>query len=83
MKHSIAIAWLITILGFIFFWPIGIIGLCVSLYITFKNGLSHRSSKQAKELEHQREMEHKELDIVRKSNEVLLHLMQDEHREGR
>lgn len=46
--------------------------MCISLYITIQN-------KKGKE--HQREIELKEIDMVRKSNEILLHLIQDEHRE--
>jgi len=46
-----------------------------------KGLLARRSSNQAEELERQREIERKELDMVRKSNEILLHLIQDEHRE--
>lgn len=42
---------------------------------------TRRSTKEAEELEHQREIERKEIDMVRKSNEILLHLIQDEHRE--
>ena len=32
-------------------------------------------------MERQREIERREVDMVRKSNEILLHLIQDEHRE--
>lgn len=35
----------------------------------------------SEELERQREIERKEIDMVRKSNEILLHLIQDEYRE--
>lgn len=58
------------------------------LYIIIRNivraikGLiTRRSSGEAEELERQREIERKEIDMVRKSNEILLHLIQDEHRE--
>ena len=58
------------------------------LYIIIRNivqaikGLiARRSSGEAEELERQREIERKEIDMVRKSNEILLHLIQDEHRE--
>lgn len=46
-----------------------------------KKLMTRRSTKEAEELEHQREIERKEIDMVRKSNEILLHLIQDEHRE--
>lgn len=32
-------------------------------------------------MERQREAERREVEMVRKSNEILLHLIQDEHRE--
>lgn len=58
------------------------------LYIIIRNivraikGLiARRSSGETEELERQREIERKEIDMVRKSNEILLHLIQDEHRE--
>ncbi|MCI9332333.1 MAG: hypothetical protein HFG05_09195 [Oscillibacter sp.] len=72
MKISITTAWIISIICFFFVWPLGLIGMCISLYITIQN-------KKGKE--HQREIELKEIDMVRKSNEILLHLIQDEHRE--
>ena len=42
---------------------------------------ARRSSGEAEELERQREAEQREIDMVRKSNDILLHLIQDEHRE--
>lgn len=58
------------------------------LYIIIRNivraikGLiARRSSGEAEELERQREAERREVEMVRKSNEILLHLIQDEHRE--
>ncbi len=58
------------------------------LYIIIRNivravkGLiARRSSGEAEELERQREAERREIDMVRKSNDILLHLIQDEHRE--
>lgn len=83
MKISTAGAWIITLLCFVsgILWPLGLIGICVSLYITVKNLTSRQSSKDTEELERQREIERKEIDMVRKSNEILLHLIQDEHRE--
>ena len=55
------------------------------LYIIIRNIIqaikNRRSSNQDKELERQREIEQREIKMVRKSNEILLHLIQDEHRE--
>jgi len=58
---------------------------CLTIYLiirdvfrAIKNLLTRKSSK---ELEHQREIERKEVDVLRKSNEILLHLMHDNHRE--
>lgn len=65
-------------------------GICLLLllYIIIRNivravkGLiARRSSGEAEELERQREAERREIDMVRKSNDILLHLIQDEHRE--
>jgi len=47
-------------------------------YRAIKGLLTRKSSK---ELKHQREIERKEIDVLRKSNEILLHLMHDQHRE--
>ena len=50
----------------------------------FLKGLTAKqSTEEVEELKRQREIERKEIDMVRKSNEILLHLIQDEHREGR
>jgi len=46
-----------------------------------KTLIARRSSGEAEELERQREAERREIDMVRKSNDILLHLIQDEHRE--
>lgn len=46
-----------------------------------KTLIARRSSGEAEELERQREAERREVEMVRKSNEILLHLIQDEHRE--
>ena len=48
-----------------------------------KGLIARRSSGEAEELERQREAERREVEMVRKSNEILLHLIQDEHREER
>lgn len=68
-------------------WASGIC-LLLLLYIIVRNivravkGLiARRSTGEAEELERQREAERREIDMVRKSNEILLHLIQDEHRE--
>lgn len=68
-------------------WASGIC-LLLLLYIiirnivwTIKGLIARRSSGEAEELERQREEERREIDMVRKSNEILLHLIQDEHRE--
>jgi len=74
IKISIVGAWLITILGLISYWPLAIVGICLVIYISIKN----RNVK--KTAEHQREIERKEIDMVRKSNDILIHLIQDEHR---
>ena len=46
-----------------------------------KTLIARRSSGEAEELERQREAERREIEMVRKSNDILLHLIQDEHRE--
>lgn len=48
---------------------------------TIKKLLTRQNSGEAEELERQREIERREIDMVRKSNEILLHLIQEEHRE--
>lgn len=58
-----------------------VISLILTIYALIKKLVTRRSSGEAKELERQREIERKEIDMVRKSNEILLHLIQDEHRE--
>jgi len=50
----------------------------VFLVLTIYTLIANRKKKTA---EHQREVEQKEIDMVRKSNEILLHLIQDQHRE--
>ena len=46
-----------------------------------KTLIARRSSGEAEEMERQREAERRDVEMVRKSNEILLHLIQDEHRE--
>ena len=58
----------------------------VIIYNTFrfyKEQTAQQSAEKIEELKRQREIERKEIDMVRKSNEILLHLIQDEHREDR
>lgn len=68
-------------------WASGVC-LIILLYIIIRNIvraikslIARRSSGEAEELERQREAERREIDMVRKSNDILLHLIQDEHRE--
>lgn len=72
MKNPIVKSWIITLICFIFIWPVGLIAACISLYMTIRNLLVDVKKQVAME---------KEVEIVRKSNEILLHLIQDEHRE--
>lgn len=58
-----------------------VISLILTIYALIKKLVTRRSSGEAEELERQREIERREIDMVRKSNEILLHLIQDEHRE--
>lgn len=69
-----------------------LLGICILLLLyiiirdiirAIKGLIARRSSGEAEEQERQREIERKEIDMVRKSNEILLHLIQDEHREER
>jgi len=50
----------------------------VFLVLTIYTLIANRKKKTA---ERQREVERKEIDMVRKSNDILIHLIQDEHRE--
>ncbi len=58
-----------------------IVSLILTIYALIKSKIARRSSGEAEELERQREAERREIDMVRKSNDILLHLIQDEHRE--
>jgi len=49
----------------------------VFLILTIYTLIANRKKKTA---EHQREIEQKEINMVRKSNDILIHLIQDEHR---
>ena len=53
----------------------------LTIYLLIKGRIARRSTGEAEELERQREAERREVEMVRKSNEILLHLIQDEHRE--
>lgn len=57
-----------------------IVSLILTIYALIKSKITRRSSRETKELERQREAERREVEMVRKSNEILLHLIQDEHR---
>lgn len=72
MKNPIVRAWIITLICFIFIWPLGLIAACIALYMTIRSLLVDVKKQAAME---------KEVEMVRKSNEILLHLIQDEHRE--
>jgi len=77
MKTIVTVSWITTILFFVIgVWPVALlINLPIAICIT--GIMREKNSKQAK----QREIEQKEIDMVRKSNEILLHLIQNEHRE--
>lgn len=85
MKITATKAWITSLICFpIGLWPIGLLGICVALYMTIKSLLRserQQNSNQDEELKHQREIERKEIDMVRKSNDILIHLIQDQHRE--
>ena len=69
------IEWASTIWLLLFFYII-----IRNIVRAVKGLIARRSSGEAEELERQREAERREIDMVRKSNEILLHLIQDEHR---
>ena len=68
--------WLYSLFALLFIYSIG-----WTIVQAVKGLIARRSSGEAEELEHQREAERREIDMVRKSNDILLHLIQDEHRE--
>lgn len=80
-KTSLAITISGTLLLFLGVWPIGIPLLAWGIYRISKEIKTPQCTEEAEELERQREIERREVDMVRKSNEILLHLIQDEHRE--
>ena len=68
--------WLYSLFALLFIYSIG-----WNIVQAVKGLIARRSSGEAEELERQREAERREIDMVRKSNDILLHLIQDEHRE--
>ena len=68
--------WLYALFTLLFVYSI-----CWNIVQSIKGLIAQRSSGEAEELERQREAERREVDMVRKSNDILLHLIQDEHRE--
>ena len=70
------IEWASTIWLLLFFYII-----IRNIVRAVKGRIARRNTGEAEELERQREIERKEVEMVRKSNEILLHLIQDEHRE--
>lgn len=80
-KTSLTITIVGIVLTFFGLWPIGIPFSIWGIYRISREAKAQQYSGEAEELERQREIERKEIDMVRKSNEILLHLIQDEHRE--
>ena len=80
-KTSLTITIVGIILTFFGLWPIGIPFLICGIYRISREAKAQQNSGEAEELERQREAERREIDMVRKSNDILLHLIQDEHRE--
>lgn len=83
MKNTVIALWIATIFLFLIgLWPIALLCLLIAISATIsEKAKAQRSSGEAEELERQREAERREIDMVRKSNDILLHLIQDEHRE--
>lgn len=81
--NMVNVLWLATIFLFLTgLWPIALICLLMAITMTVsEKAKAQRNSGETEELKHQREIEKKEINMVRKSNEILLHLIQDEHRE--
>lgn len=76
MKKIVIIFGVTTILMFIMgAWPVGLLNLLITICLI---GVTHE--KNSKE-DQQNEIEQKEKELLRKQNEILLHLIQDEHRE--
>ena len=89
MKSTSKIFWIATAVSVITgLCPVTLICLPIAIYFTNKESLNSQDTqrqkverKKAEELKRQREAERREIDMVRKSNDILLHLIQDEHRE--
>lgn len=58
-------------------WPIALPLLAIGIFFLSKN-----ANHESKDKQRQHEIDRKKLDIAQKSNEILLHLLQDEHQEG-
>lgn len=90
MKSTSKIFWIATAVSVVTgLWPVTLICLPIAIYFTNKESQNSQDTQRQKaerkkdeELKRQREIEKKEIDMVRKSNEILLHLIQDEHREA-
>ena len=80
MKLSDQTLWIITIISLLTVFPVGVVGLCILLY---RYNRRYQDTKKDEKLlqRHQREIELKEIEMVRKSNEILIHLIQDQGRE--
>jgi len=61
-------------------WPVALLIALIATIVTLSERKKAERSYQDKELEHQREIERKEIDMVRKSNDILIRLIQDKHR---
>lgn len=75
-KFAITLAIISIVLLALGLWPIALPILAIGIFFLSKN-----KNTENEEAQRQREAERKEIDMVRKSNEILLHLIQDEHRE--
>jgi len=74
------ILWAVTVFLFLIgAWPIALLSLLVAIIVTISEKKKAERSHQEEKLERQREIERKEIDMVRKSNDILIHLIQDEH----
>ena len=76
MKTIIIISWITTIFFFIIgAWPVGLLNLLIAICLI---GITHKKTLKENQ---QNEIEQKEKELLRKQNEILIHLIQDEHRE--
>ncbi len=82
MDRKLIISWTATIILYITgLWPIGIITLVYAIRITAQCIKGNTPEPQEPQKMQEAEIEQKEIDIVRKSNDILLHLIQDKNRE--